>query len=137
MLTSTLIKKAARLLEKQANILLKSSQITHGYTYYLMVLFEKDGINQTDLQRAIGGIEQPTVVRTLDRMERDGLIIRKPNPADKRASLIYLTEKGKACEDSVNAAGFKLNQMLHKTFSNEEEKVLCSYLQRLIENMEP
>lgn len=136
MLTSTLIKKAARLLEKQANILLKSSHLTHGYTYYLMVLFEKDGINQTDLQRAIGGIEQPTVVRTLDRMERDGLIVRKPNPSDRRAFLIYLTDKGKACEAQVKDAGDELNQRLHQTFSDEEEKVLQSYLQRLIENIE-
>lgn len=94
MKTSTLIKKAARLLEKKANLLLKPYDITHGYTYFLMELYKKDGQTQAELQRAIGGIENPTIVRTLDRMERDGLVERKQSQTDRRAFLIYLTEKG-------------------------------------------
>lgn len=70
-----------------------------------MALFEQDGLTQTALQRAIG-IEQPTVVRTLDRMARDGLIERKASPTDRRAFQIYLTDKGRACEPIVKACRF-------------------------------
>ena len=133
--TSSLIKKAARLLEKKANILLKPYQITHGYTYFLMELYQHDGLTQTELQRAIG-IEQPTVVRTLDRMERDGLIERKPSSTDRRAFHIYLTAKGKACEPMVLTAATALNQSLLKAFSKDEEKVMQAYLRRLISNLE-
>ena len=135
MYTSTLIKKAARLLEKKANQLLKPYQITHGYTYFLMELFEQDGLTQTALQRAIG-VEQPTVVRTLDRMERDGLIKRKPSPTDRRAFHIYLTDKGKRCEPLVKAAASVLNQSLLQSVSTEEQTHIKSYLQRLIDNLE-
>lgn len=107
---STLIKKAARLLEKKANLLLKPYAITHGYTYFLMELFKKEGQTQTELQRAIGGIEHPTIVRTLDRMERDGLIERRPSTTDRRAFLIYLTEKGRAAEYDVSDSAKALNR---------------------------
>lgn len=136
MKTSTLIKKAARLLEKKANLLLKPYDITHGYTYFLMELYKKDGQTQAELQRAIGGIENPTIVRTLDRMERDGLVERKQSQTDRRAFLIYLTEKGKACEKDVIGAAQSLNASMQTSFSKEEHEKFQSYLLRLIENLE-
>ena len=122
MKTSTLIKKAARLLEKKANLLLKPYDITHGYTYFLMELYKKDGQTQAELQRAIGGIENPTIVRTLDRMGRDGLVERKQSQTDRRAFLIYLTEKGKVCEKDVIGAAQSLNVSMQTNFSKEEQK---------------
>jgi hypothetical protein len=38
-------------------------------------------------------VEQPTMAHTLDRMERDELIKRKPAPEDKRRALIHLTPR--------------------------------------------
>lgn len=137
MQTSTLIKKAARILEKKANLLLKQHDITHGYTYFLMELFKKDGQTQAELQRSIGGIENPTIVRTLDRMQRDGLVERTQSSTDRRAFLIYLTEKGKAAEKNVLDSAKKLNQMMLGSFSEEEQIQFQSYLLRLIENLEP
>lgn len=134
---STLIKKAARILEKKANLLLKPHEITHGYTYFLMELFKKDGQTQAELQRAIGGIENPTIVRTLDRMQRDGLVERRQSSTDRRAFLIYLTDKGKAAEKNVLDSAKKLNHMMLSSFSKEEQNQFQSYLLRLIDNLEP
>ena len=132
---STLIKKSARLLEKKANVLLKPNDIMHGYTYFLMALYEQDGITQTELQKIIG-IEQPTVVRTLDRMERDGLIERRQSPVDRRVFNIYLTEKGIACKDAVLSSAEKLNESLLLTFNEDEQKMIHAYLERLVANLE-
>ena len=135
MYTSTLIKKAARLLEKKANVLLKPHNIMHGYTYFLMELYAQDGLTQTELQNAIG-IEQPTVVRTLDRMERDGLIVRKQSPTDRRVFNIFLTDKGLACKDAVLASAADLNESLLFTLSEDEQTAIHDYLQRLVANLE-
>lgn len=101
-----------------------------------MELFKRDGQTQTELQNAVGGIEHPTVVRTLDRMQRDGLIERTPSHTDRRALLIYLTAKGKATEKDVLAAAKILNQTMLSTLSNEEQTQFQSYLCRMIENLE-
>ncbi|MSO98747.1 MAG: MarR family transcriptional regulator, partial [Rhodospirillaceae bacterium] len=58
----------------------------------LVMLFQKDGLTQAELCRRIG-VEQPTMANTLARMERDGLIRREVDSADKRRSFIYLTPK--------------------------------------------
>ncbi|MDR3443332.1 MAG: MarR family transcriptional regulator [Legionella sp.] len=135
MYTSTLIKKAARLLEKKANVLLKPHNIMHGFTYFLMALYEQDGQTQTELQKTIG-IEQSTVVRTLDRMQRDGLIERKQSPTDRRVFNIYLTKKGLSCKDAVLSSAVNLNELLLQPFSENEQEIIRSYLQRLINNLE-
>lgn len=132
---STLIKKAARLLEKKANVLLKPHDIMHGYTYFLMALYEQDGITQTELQKIIG-IEQPTVVRTLDRMERDELIERRQSSVDRRVFNIYLTVKGKACKNAVLLSAEKLNKSLLLIFNQDEHNMLHAYLERLVANLE-
>ena len=135
MYTSTLIKKAARLLEKRANVLLKPHNIMHGYTYFLMELYARDGLTQTELQNAIG-IEQPTVVRTLDRMERDGLIVRKQSPTDRRVFNIFLTDKGLACKDAVLSSAAVLNESLLFSLSGDDQSAIHDYLQRLVSNLE-
>ena len=133
--SSTLIKKISRLLEKQANILLKPYDITHGYTYFLLALFEKDGQTQTQLQQTVG-MDHSTIVRTLDRMARDGLIERRLSPSDRRAFEIYLTEKGRACEANVLSAADALNGRLLKSFFKAEQDELQNCLLRLIDNLE-
>jgi MarR family transcriptional regulator, transcriptional regulator for hemolysin len=56
-----------------------------------------DGILQKDLAIALG-IEGPSLVRLLDRLEGDGLIERRAAVPDRRGKTLHLTPKGKARE---------------------------------------
>ncbi|MGC9022815.1 MAG: MarR family winged helix-turn-helix transcriptional regulator, partial [Dissulfurimicrobium sp.] len=49
----------------------------------LMKLFDGDGLTQTELADRLY-IENPTLVRTLDRLEASGLIERRRSPRDRR-----------------------------------------------------
>ncbi len=69
----------------------------------LLVLWERDGLTQTELAQLVA-VEQPTMANTLGRMERDGLIRRQVDPADRRRSLIHLTESARALEGPMTAA---------------------------------
>ena len=40
------------------------------------------------------GVKQSTFTSLLDRLERDSLVRREPNPADRRSFLIHITERG-------------------------------------------
>jgi DNA-binding MarR family transcriptional regulator len=42
-----------------------------------------------------------TVVDPTDRLERSGLVVRRPNPADRRINVLTLTEQGKAVRDEL------------------------------------
>jgi DNA-binding MarR family transcriptional regulator len=73
----------------------------------LIALKQGTPLPQAQLAK-IAGVEQPSMAQLLDRMERDGLIKRVADPADKRSRLISLTDnassrmhKGKAIMDAT------------------------------------
>lgn len=48
-------------------------------------------------QRALAdlvGVEGPSMVSMLDRLEREGLVTRAPSPTDRRVKLVHLTDAG-------------------------------------------
>ncbi|MDX1838264.1 MarR family transcriptional regulator [Legionella taurinensis] len=134
MYLSTLLKKTNRLLLKRANELLKPHEINHAYTFILMELLNQDGLTQTELVQRID-VEQPTAVRTLDRMERDGFILRQPSPTDRRAVLIYLSEKGKQTESMLADNANRLNEHALQGFSEAEKNQLQGLIQRVLDNL--
>src|SRR5579863_2852687 len=58
----------------------------------LVRLAEHEGVSQARLAE-LTQVEPMTMVRILDRMEADGLLERRPDPADRRARRLYLTAK--------------------------------------------
>ena len=127
MYNSTLIKKNNRLLVNKANELLQHYGLTDAFCYFLMMLYEQDGVTQSVLHKAIG-IEQPTAVRTLGRMEREGLIKKVPSPEDKRATHIWLTEKGWQRQAAIEACAKELNDWAFGHLSPQEAKTLNTLL---------
>jgi DNA-binding MarR family transcriptional regulator len=102
--TGILIKKAARLFEQVANRNLDVWGVTYAQTIFLVRLWEQDGQTQIELTNS-AGLKQPTVVRTLDRMERDKLVKRVRNKTDRRVFNFYLTDKAKKiCQQIENEA---------------------------------
>jgi DNA-binding MarR family transcriptional regulator len=65
-----------------------------------MFLWARDGMSQAELSRTVA-IEPPTMVRTIDRMVRDGLVKRRPDPRDARISRIHFTNRGRSLRDEL------------------------------------
>jgi DNA-binding MarR family transcriptional regulator len=66
----------------------------------LVVLWQEDGLQAADVARR-GGLEPSTTTGLLDRLEAQGLIERRADPADRRAVRIHLTRDGKRLERTV------------------------------------
>src|SRR5205823_1308875 len=114
---------AARLFERVANNDLDELGVTYAQTIILIRLWDKDGQNQMELSQS-AGLKQPTVVRLLDRMERDKLITRERNKDDRRVFNFSLTNKAKkACrklEDHADA----MQEVATKNFTKKEVSTL-------------
>jgi MarR family transcriptional regulator for hemolysin len=55
-------------------------------------------------QRALAdlvGVEGPSMVAMLDRLERDGFVTRAPSSLDRRVKLVHLTQAGRTVYDEV------------------------------------
>jgi DNA-binding MarR family transcriptional regulator len=67
--------------------------IKPAYLGVPLSLWEQDGLKANELGKK-AGLEPSTMTGLLDRMERDGLLKREPDPNDRRANKIVLTKKG-------------------------------------------
>src|ERR1700721_719934 len=66
----------------------------------LVYLARSEGISQAQLSES-AEIEPMTLVRVLDRMESDGWLERRSDPADRRARCLYLKAEGKPLVDEI------------------------------------
>jgi MarR family transcriptional regulator for hemolysin len=101
---------AARLFARAIDERLRPLGVSSGQLPVFFALADGAALTQTALAE-IAEIEQPTMAATLARMERGGLIQRRPDPADRRSAQIVLTpaalKKAQAVEtavQSINAA---------------------------------
>ena len=81
-------------------------------------------------------VEQPTMAQMLSRMERDGLVQRMPDPEDKRASLISLTEATLEKLPVGRAILRQGNSEMTKGLTEDEIATLVSLLRRVLENVD-
>ncbi|HKJ71339.1 MAG TPA: MarR family transcriptional regulator [Gammaproteobacteria bacterium] len=98
---------------------LRPHGVTVGQYPLLLALWEEEGISQTELSRRLG-IEPATTTNTLNRMERDGLVERQPDPGDQRGSRVHLTELGRDLEGPVTAAARRVNAEAVQNLSGGE-----------------
>lgn len=131
---SILVKKSTNLFRQLASKL-HNNAVASAYVPFLIQLWQKDGQTQSILHKKIG-IEQPTAVRTLDRMERDGLIYREKSPQDRRKILIYLTDKSRGLETLIATVSETINVAAKTGFSDNELEQLRTLLKKIITNLE-
>lgn len=74
------------------------------------------------------GITVGAVSKLVDRLERDGLAERSPNPANRRSSLITLTAHGREC---LLAASAVAQEVLGDAVDGEDLPALTATLRRL------
>jgi DNA-binding MarR family transcriptional regulator len=68
----------------------------------------------------------------LDRLEQAGLVLRRPDPNDRRGIQVELTAKGKSLyEDAVGVQGRK-ESLVAAALTNAEKKQLNALLRRLM-----
>ena len=68
----------------------------------------------------------------IDRLERDGLVKRLPNPADRRGSLVELTRAGKRKIDVAMARHAAAEQRLVEHLEPGEREQLAGLLRKLL-----
>ncbi len=101
----------------------------------LYVLWQHEDISISSLS-AKTSLANTTLTSMLDRMENSGLIVRKPDPADRRSRLIALTDKAKALQHDYELVSQQMNERYYIGFSESEIRQFETYLQRVLENLE-
>lgn len=87
-----LLHDIARLMRKRFDQRARSLNLSRAQWQLLVHLSRHEGINQSGLAEILE-IENITLGRLVDRMEEAGWVERRLDPSDRRARLLYTTEK--------------------------------------------
>jgi len=109
--------------------------VTPAYLGVLMALWVEDGLPAVELGRR-AGLEPSTMTGLLDRMERDGIVVRQPDPADRRAQRIRLTKTGNGLRGPVLGAVERTLAKATQGFSAAHLSNAKEFLRGFLANMQ-
>ena len=92
-------------------------------------------LNPTQLMRATL-LSSGGVTKRLDRLADAGLVERRPDPSDRRGTLVRLTPKGKAVVDAALESHVANEERLLEPLTAAERRALDGLLRKLLAGLE-
>jgi DNA-binding MarR family transcriptional regulator len=93
-------------------------------------LEKNQGVSQARLAE-LAEVDAMAMVRILDRMEADGLLERRPDPADRRARCLYLTAKAKPILGEIWRLSEETREELFAGVGKADREVFMSVLEHI------
>lgn len=78
------------------------------------------------------GLDKTTMTAVLDKLEAQGLLIRTPDPNDRRARIPVITDQGRELQAKVYRALQDVEERLLSALSEDERDQLRALLRRII-----
>lgn len=125
---------AAKKLAECFNERLSKLGITRVQWIALYFMGKYENISQSELGEKMD-IKASSVARLIDRMERDGYVIRKRDPKDRRMTNLILTEDGKRLQLKLLPEGEKMRKLVSRDLTEEEIETFKKVLKKMTENV--
>jgi MarR family transcriptional regulator, transcriptional regulator for hemolysin len=101
-----------------------------GWMTIAMVAKSAEPMSQRALADLVG-VEGPSMVSMLDRLERDGLVTRTPSATDRRCVVVDLTPMGREALQSTEAAIADGRARIAGSLTEAEREQAAQLLRRL------
>ena len=108
--------------------------ITLTQSKVIFALYMFSGLTQRELADKIG-VETPSLVPIIDKMEEDGYLKRKLDSKDRRLKRIYTTPKTDALWESMIECGLQIRKVSLNQVSENEAKSTLETLKKITENL--
>ena len=123
-----LIGEVARLMGEKVRERCEDAPIVQKSGRLLMIeLAKKDGRTQLDLSHATH-LKASTVSVALQKLEHEGFVYRQPDEYDLRATRVFLTEKGRAIDESIHKRIAEEEAVVTAGLTDEEKETLANIL---------
>lgn len=126
--------QTTRVYEQALNAELAPYGVTVRQSQVLGWLRKKGNLPQCQLARLLG-IEPVTLSGVLERMERDGLIVRIADRSDRRRKLICLNQCAEELAETAVECSARVCARAVQGLSPEEIDALRELLKRILENL--
>lgn len=129
-----LVSDLSRLIRRNFNRHVRPSGLTQAQWQAIAYLRRWEGINQAALAELLE-IQPISLARLIDRMEAAGWVTRQPDPQDRRAVRLFLTEKAQPVLLEMRTAGTVFQEEALAGISADERDQLIRTLGKIKTNL--
>ena len=108
--------------------------VTAGQWKVLVMLIDQNGLTQKEIADRLG-LEGATLIPIIDKMEKDKLVVRKVDPADRRNNKIYRTDMADALWDKMIQCAYNVKEISLKGIPDENLKIMKDVLENIWQNL--
>ena len=112
----------------------ENTGLYRGQPPVLDALWEQEGRTHTELAERLR-VTSATISKMIQRMEKAGFVVRRPDAQDQRVSRVYLTDAGRAIHADVQQAMQALENETFAGFTDAEKAQMRAFLLRIRENL--
>ena len=106
-------------------------EISSGQGRILFVLWKEDHLTVSEISQKTS-LAKNTVSIIVDGMVQKGILERNINPANRRQTIISLTEYARALREKYEQVSQQMNHLFYQGFSEKEREELEGYLARIL-----
>ena len=110
-------------------------QVRPAYMGALLILWSGDGMRSVDLARKVG-LEPSTMTGLVDRMERDGWVVREKDLKDGRVKRVVPTKEAVKTWEDVSQGGRAVLDKAYRGIHQSEIETVKRVLERVRRNLE-
>jgi len=130
------IYSASKMMQKAFDLELRNKTgINLVQSKVIFALNMQSGPTQRELADKIG-VESPTLVPIIDKMEQDGYVKRKLDSKDRRIKRIYSTAKADSMWDSMMECAAQIRKTAIQDLSESEIKSALGVVKKMTENLD-
>lgn len=109
---------------------LSDVEITASELMYLSQLYNRDGLTQEEIAAVIT-VDKAATTRTIQGMEKKGLVRREAHEENYRAKRVYLTDKAKNAEPRIRELQKKWVDFITQDMTQKEAEVFAAQLKKM------
>jgi len=108
--------------------------IGSGRISYLFMLYINEGLTQQEMANRLQA-DKGAVARTLAQLEDQGYVSRRRDPADKRVTRVFLTDKSKALQGDLEKAVERVITRLKENIAVDEHDMIKIQLKKMLDSL--
>ena len=109
---------------------LSDVEITASELMYLSQLYNRDGLTQEEMAAVIT-VDKAATTRTIQGMEKKGLVRREVHEENYRAKRVYLTDKAKNAAPRIRELQKKWVDFITQDMTQKEAEVFSAQLKKM------
>ncbi|MBI3524242.1 MAG: MarR family transcriptional regulator [Betaproteobacteria bacterium] len=124
----------SRLLRRTFKQRLEGSSLTLAQARALMHVFRNEGVRQVDLAEMLE-VQPITLARLVDHLEDAGLVERRPDPVDRRAYQVYLTQASAPHLTAIKQVVAGIHADVLRDLDKQQVAIVFSALHKMRDNL--